>query len=148
MRRLTRLETASLLVAALLPPLACAPVQTPPPVPLARDKGLLTGNVTYMERVALPPNATVRVQVWDGVLPPAEATVGETSFLATGQVPLPFTLFFDAGLLQSSHPYGARASITVDGVVWFTSAAPVPVLTGGAPTVDVTLVVQRVPAPP
>jgi putative lipoprotein len=126
----------------------CGTTQTPPPAPLANDKGLLSGTVTYRERMALPPNAEVRVRVWDALEPPASSTVGETKFIAQGQVPLPFELFYSPELIQSSHTYGARATISVEGVVWFETQTPVPVLTGGAPTVGVEILVKRVAPPP
>jgi putative lipoprotein len=113
-----------------------------------RGKGVFTGTVTYRERSALPANALVTVRVWDAMEPPESATVGQTQFVAQGQVPFQFELFFDSALIQSSHTYGARASITVEGVVWFETQAPVPVLTQGAPSVAVELVVQRVAKQP
>ena len=126
----------------------CGTTQTPLPPPVANSKGLLSGTVTYRERVALPPNAEVRVRVWDALEPPASATVGETKFIAQSQVPVPFELFFDPGLIQASHTYGARATISVEGVVWFQTETPVPVLTNGAPTVGVEILVKRVAPPP
>lgn len=125
----------------------CNTLGTPPPEPVANQKGILSGTVTYREPMALPPNALVKVLVWDAVEPPSSAPVGETSFVAQGQVPLPFVLFFDPALIQASHTYGARASISVEGAVWFESEKPVPVLTGGAPMVEVELVVKRVSPP-
>ena len=133
---------------ALLAAAACGTASTPPPAPAARNKGLLSGTVTYREMVALPPNAQVAVRVWDALLPPEVATVGETKFPAAGQVPLPFELFYDPDLIQETHTYGARASISVDGVAWFQTEQPVPVLTQGAPTVGVELLVKRVAPPP
>lgn len=126
----------------------CSTEGTPPPPPAPNQKGVLTGTVTYRERMALPSNSLVKVRLWDALEPPSVATVGETSFVAQGQVPLPFELFFDPALIQASHTYGARASITVEGVVWFESETPVPVLTNGAPTVGVELLVKRVPQTP
>ena len=125
----------------------CGTPETPLPPSAPSHKGLLSGTVTYRERSALPPNALVTVRVWDALLPPSSATVGETKFIAQGQVPLPFELFFDPSLIQATHTYGARATISVEGVVWFQSETPVPVLTNGAPTVEVQLLVKRVAAP-
>jgi putative lipoprotein len=140
-------QALSLLVAAAAA-VGCNTTQTPAPVPVANNKGLFSGTVTYRERMALPPNAEVRVRVWDALEPPDVATVGETHFIAQGQVPLPFELFFDPGLIQSSHTYGARATISVDGVLWFQTEQPVAVLTNGAPTVGVEILVKRVAPPP
>jgi putative lipoprotein len=131
----------------LLSVLGCGTTSTLPLAPSPAGKGVFSGTVTYRERVALPPNAQVSVRVWDALLPPGSATVGETTFVASGQVPLPFELFFDPGLIQQTHVYGARATISVDGVVWFQTEKPVPVLTEGVPTVGVEIVVQRVAAP-
>ena len=125
----------------------CSTEGTPPPQPAPNQKGVLSGTVTYRERMALPPNSLVKVRLWDAFERPSSATVGETSFVAQGQVPLPFQLFFDPALIQASHTYGARASISVEGVVWFESEKPLPVLTNGTPTVDVELLVKRVTPP-
>lgn len=135
-------------VLLLLVTAGCGTTSTPAVPPTATNKGILSGTVTYLERVALPPGAQVAVRVWDAMLAPEVATVGESKFQPTTQVPVPFTLFFDPALIQESHTYGARASISVDGVVWFQSEQPVPVLTQGAPTVDVVLLVKRVAPPP
>jgi putative lipoprotein len=138
---------SSVLVAAAF--LSACP-QAEPPLPIANPNhlGLLSGTVTYRERMALPPNASVTVRVWDAMEPPTSSTIGETTFVAQGQVPLPFQLFFAGDLIQASHTYGARASISVDGVVWFQTETPVPVLTNGAPNVEVELLVKRVTPPP
>ncbi len=139
-----RLPVAS----ALLALCACGTPGTPAPTATPSNKGVLSGTVTYRERMALPPNAQVAVRVWDAMLPPDVATVGEAKFQASTQVPLPFEIIFDPSLIQDSHTYGARASISVDGVVWFQSEQPVPVLTQGAPTVGVELLLKRVASPP
>ena len=140
-----RLSLPLLLLAAA----ACGTPSTPPAVPTATNKGIFSGTVTYREKLALPANAEVAVRVWDALLPPDVATVGQAKFQAQGkQVPLAFECFFDPALIQGSHTYGARASISVDGVVWFQSEEPVPVLTQGAPAVEVELLVKRVAPPP
>jgi len=128
--------------------MACGTPSTPPPPALARNKGVLSGTVVYREKVALPPGAQVSVRLWDALLPPDVATVGEAKVPASTQLPVPFEVFFDPDNIQQSHTYGARASISVDGVVWFQSEQPVPVLTQGAPSVGVDLLVKRVAPPP
>ena len=92
----------------------------------------------------LPPHAVVTVRLWDALEPPSTATVGELKFEAQGQVPLPFELFFNPGLIQESHPYGARARISLEGTTLFESTTPVAVLTQGAPTAGVELLVKPV----
>lgn len=127
----------------LLGCLGCATASGPVPPP-AVHQGLLSGTVTYRERVALPPGANVSVRLWDALEPPSTATVGEAKFVAQGQVPLPFELFFAPDLIQEAHPYAARARISVEGVTVYESPTPVPVLTMGAPSVGVELLVKRV----
>lgn len=136
-------------LALVLGLLACSDCATPsgPAQPSASHQGVFSGTVTYRERAALPPNALVTVRLWDALEPPSTATVGEVKFPAQGEVPLPFELFFDPGLIQPTHPYGARARITAEGVTLYESTTPVSVLTQGAPSVGVELVVKRV-APP
>jgi uncharacterized lipoprotein YbaY len=112
--------------------------------PLPRQKGVLSGTVTYAEPVSLPAGALVTVRVWDAVEPLDSATVGEATRPASGQGPLPFEVFFSPDLIQASHAYGARARVTVDGAVWFESEQPVRVLTQGGLTVGVELKVKRV----
>jgi putative lipoprotein len=138
-------------VSVLLAVLALSGCSTSTPMavePPPAGKGILSGTVTYRERSALPANALVTVRVWDALEPPESATVGETKFIAQGQVPLPFQLFFDPSLIQQSHTYGARAKITVEGTVLFESEKPVLVLTQGALTVQVELLVKSVAPPP
>lgn len=121
----------------------CA-TESGPVQPPAMHTGLLSGTVTYHERVALPPGALVTVRLWDALEPPSTATVGEAKFVAQGQVPLPFELSFAPDLIQKTHPYATRAKISVEGVTLYESPTPVPVLTQGAPTVGVELLVKRV----
>jgi uncharacterized lipoprotein YbaY len=115
-----------------------------PDAPGAAQKGVLSGRVTSQEATALPPHAVLTVRVWDGLLPPSVAAVGETKFEVTGPLPLPFELFFNPGLIQESHPYGARAKITLEGVTLYETETPVHVLTQGALTVGVDVPVKRV----
>jgi uncharacterized lipoprotein YbaY len=122
---------------------ACATASSPEQPP-PQQKGVLSGTVTSAEPAPLPPHALLTVRVWDALLPPSVATVGETRVEASGPLPLPFELFFDSGLIQESHPYGARAKITAEGVTLYETETPVHVLTQGALTVDVELPVKRV----
>lgn len=129
-------RTALFLAAAMVA--GCATSPAPPPI----RTGSLTGTVTYRERLALPPGAQVTVIVWDAFAQLPEAKVGETTFQAATQVPLPFEVFFDPAAIQADHTYAARASIKVDGKVLFESAAPVPVITQGMPTTGVVILVR------
>jgi uncharacterized lipoprotein YbaY len=137
----------SIVVTGLVALVSCAPATRPQPRPAAR-KGILSGTVVYQDASPLPHNALVRVWVWDTFEPPEVSTVGQAQFPASGVGPIPFVLFFDPDLIQRGHPYVVRASISVDGAVLFESPLPVAVLTQGASSIGLGLVVKRVvPAP-
>jgi uncharacterized lipoprotein YbaY len=124
--------------------LACGtPSTLPEPRPAAR-KGILSGTVTYADPSPLPPNAVLRVWVWDTVEPADSSTIAEGKFPISGPGPFPFEIFFSPSLIQVSHPYVVRASISVAGGVWAESAEPVTVLTQGASSVALELPVKRV----
>ncbi len=110
--------------------------------PLNADNGSVTGTVSYLQRIALPPSAVIQVRLQDISLAdaPAKIIAEQTINLGQRQVPVPFTLNFDPGKIDAKHSYSVSAKITVDGKVWFTSDQAYPVLTGGKPShVDMVL---------
>jgi putative lipoprotein len=115
-------------------------------VPLdAQGTGTVTGTVTYRERIALPPDAVVRVQLQDVSRADAPATVvAETSFPTGGkQVPFPFTLTYDPAQIRPTNSYAVRATIESGGQLLFTTTTRYAVITMGNPT-NVDIVVQQV----
>ena len=146
-RRLTVLAACC----ATLPLAACsttpepAPMtQTPPapkppePAPHAQEAraAQVTGSVSYLERVALSPEAVVRVEVVEVGADGAESVVGERTLNSPGQVPIAFSVEVPAGRVRPDGTYRARALIT-DGGRRFSTTEPVPVLTQGHPRQDV-----------
>lgn len=105
----------------------------------------ITGTVTYLQRIALPPEATVRVQLQDVSRADAPATlVAEVAVPTAGkQVPIPFRLPYDAAAVDATHRYHVRATIWVGEEMLFTSTTATPVITQSAPT-EVAIVVQPV----
>ncbi|MFC4256070.1 hypothetical protein GRI97_11925 [Altererythrobacter xixiisoli] len=82
----------------------------------------LTGTVAYRERMALPDNARISVQLADVSRADAPATiVAQTSFRSNGrQVPIPFTLQYNPNRLQPNGRYTVSARITgADGTLMF-----------------------------
>ncbi|MGA9566735.1 MAG: YbaY family lipoprotein [Candidatus Korobacteraceae bacterium] len=104
---------------------------------------MITGTVTYLVRMALPPDAAIDVRLEDVSRADAPATVlAENMFAAAGkQVPIPFQLPYSAKYIQPSHRYNVRARITVGDKLLFTTTQSYPVITNGAPT-TVNLVLQ------
>jgi putative lipoprotein len=124
--------------------LACATgASTPAPNPTGA--AMVTGSVTYRERMALPPGATVTVRLQDVSRADAPAEVlAEQVIVPTTQVPIPFALRYDPARIDARHRYSVSARIEVDGKLWFMSDTHNGVLTDGGPT-EVEVVVRRVP---
>lgn len=103
---------------------------TPNPPP-----AIVSGTVTYRERMALPANATLDVWIVDTT--PGQNTaalLAETSTPVHGQVPLPFELRIEPGRVQHEKTYGLQAAIRSGGQTLFASDTPVPVITHGHPS--------------
>ena len=107
---------------------------------------MLTGTVTYLQRIALPPNAVIDVQLQDVSLQDVPATViAAERYVAAGrQVPFPFELTYDPAGIDPKHTYAVAARITVDGKLRWINTQRYPVLTGGAPVTGVEIIVESV----
>ena len=108
--------------------------------------GVLTGTVTYLERVALTPEAVIEVTLQDVSRADAAATILATQTITADgkQVPIPFELKYDPAAIQPQNSYTVRARILEDGELRFTSTTANPVLTRGAPATGVEIMVQTV----
>ena len=94
---------------------------------------LLKGSVSYRERMALPPGATVTVQLLDVSLADAPAMkIAEVVITPEGQVPVPFEIAYDDGAIVPNGRYTLAARIEAGEQLLFINAAAYPVLTGGA----------------
>lgn len=103
----------------------------------------LHGSIAYRERMALPPDARVEVQLLDVSLADAPLrTIAQMSFRPRGQAPIPYRLRFDEAKLKPRHSYALRATISVGDRLWFTSTSRHSVEIGGPDRIDIP--VQRV----
>ena len=85
----------------------------------------LTGEVTYRERIALPPGASLKVRLIDLSAPGTPTRVEAAAPIASpGQVPLTFTLNFDDGVLNADHQHALVAEISAGIELWFRNAEP------------------------
>lgn len=101
---------------------------------------VVSGSVTYKERIALPDDATLSVQLQDTSLADAPATVlGEVSYVTAGkQVPLPFAISYDPAEIEENHTYSLSARITdAAGNLLFINDTAIHVITNGNPTTDI-----------
>jgi len=111
--------TAATTSVATLPPAALRP--TPPPA--AGDELVVQGTVTYRQRVALPPQAVITVQLVDLAQADAAARVLVEQRLAAGdnQVPFGFSLRVPTAAIAPTARLGLQARIEVDGALRFIS---------------------------
>ena len=80
----------------------------------------LDGEVFYLQRIALPPSATLSVSLQDVSLADAPAVVlDEQKGPVKGQVPLPFHLTYDPAQVKPGHRYSVSARIEVNGELLF-----------------------------
>ena len=104
----------------------------------------VTGTVTYLQRIALPPNAVITVRIEDVSKADAPAElIGEQEILAEGkQVPIPFAVPYDPAKIEENHTYSLRVRIE-DGTgrLLFINDTSLPVITRGNPTQDIEVIV-------
>ena len=105
-------------------------------------KGEITGTVTYLQKIALPPDAVVTVQLLDVTDPAAPQTLEEQVIEAPEGVPIPYAMPYKYREIDDARDYVLQATIKDGaGKLLFTSETPVPVLTQGYPAEEVEIVV-------
>jgi len=107
---------AKILIFGLAPLMAGAlvlPVQS-----MAEDK-VVTGEVLYRERIALPPGAVLTVQLIE-TSPAGEpsAIIGQ-QVIPNPQVPIKFEVHFNPLAIRPAATYLLEATISVDHTLWF-----------------------------
>ena len=104
----------------------------------------VSGTLTYLQRIALPPNAVAEVKLVDVSRQDAEAIVlGEQIITNLGQVPIAFGISYDPGAIDPAHTYAIQARITVDGQPRFLTTTAYPVITQDMPT-TVEVILEQV----
>lgn len=100
------------------------------------DISQVSGSVSYRQRIALPPMATLVVTLEDVSLADVAAPVIAQTRLQTGgqQVPIPFALTYAPGAIEAGRRYNLRAQIFYGDQLAWTSTRAYPVLTEGHPT--------------
>ncbi|MDH5918471.1 YbaY family lipoprotein [Vibrio splendidus] len=90
---------------------------------VAENTQVISGTVSYRERIALPENAVVTVTLEDISRADAPSTVIATQEFTTDgkQVPFAFELSYDNNKIKANHRYNMRATIHVDGKLRFTT---------------------------
>lgn len=111
------------------------------------SQATVTGTVTYLQRIALQPDAVVTVRIEDVSKADTMAEViGEQVIQTDGaQVPIPFEVAYDTDEIEDNHSYSLRVRIE-DGtgkLLWINDTS-VPVITRGNPVHDVEVFVVPV----
>ncbi len=108
----------------------------------------VTGTVTYRERIALTPGATLIVQIRDTSYADAAAPlIAEQVISDPGQVPIEFKVPYDPDDIDSGNVYSVSARIEEsDGRLAFINDTAYDVITRGSPKrVDMVLVLVEPP---
>jgi uncharacterized lipoprotein YbaY len=105
---------------------------------------LLTGTVTYRQRIALPSASVIEVQLQDVSKADAPAKIiASQTITTTGEnVPVPFSLPYDPSEINESLSYALTVHITIDGQLRWINTDSYAVLTSGAPKSGVEVVVK------
>lgn len=105
----------------------------------------VTGYVYHRERIALPANAIVHVQLLDVTRTNAPALlIAEKKIVANGQqVPFFFDLRYDPKKIDPRHAYAVYATISVEEQMWFANGTDHRVLTKGKPN-SIDILVERI----
>jgi len=94
-------------------------------IPVWAWAGTLEGTATYRERIALPAEAVLKIELIDLALPD-RPRVTVSAPTGAGQVPLAFTLTFEDSMILPQHDYALNAEILA-GEFRFRNTEPYPV---------------------
>ncbi len=120
-------------------------IQPPTPIAMNDDNGqavdeyqlaTVSGTVTYLQRIALPPHATVVVKLEEVSRADAPSVMLDEQVIETNgqQVPIPFTLTYDPAKIQQRFRYVVRAQIFYGDRLRWTSTKIYSVITQDNPT--------------
>jgi len=102
------------------------------PSTAADSKSMVTGTISYRERIALPPDAVVLVQLRDvSLMDVAAKLISEQTIEPEHSVPIPFALPYDAKDIDERMTYSVFASIRSGGRLLFITDRSYQVLTRG-----------------
>jgi len=103
--------------------------------PAVAAQETVSGTVTYLQRIAMPPEAEIVVQLQDVTSPDqgAQIVVEEKFAFGDRQVPVPFELKFDPTKIDTKHLYALTARIFTGSELRFMNSKSYRVLTQGHP---------------
>jgi putative lipoprotein len=106
---------------------------------------IVAGTVSYLEKIALPSDAMITVQLQDVSIADAPATViGETIITEFDEIPIPFAVSYDPEVIDTRNTYALQVRITDgEGNLLFINTTSYPVITQGNPS-EVEVMVEPV----
>lgn len=85
----------------------------------------ITGSLSYLARIALPPDALAIVELSDPSVPGGRLVAEQRITLDGRQVPIPFELVVEPGALLPDQPYLIRGAVLSAGLAaWLTDEVP------------------------
>lgn len=131
-----------MMMASLMLMLAACQTTTAEPTPSVR------GEITYRERIAVPPGTQLEVLLLDVSRADAPSEkVGGITLSDIGQPPYPFEIAYRPEQIIASHTYVVQARLTHEGRLLFIADQAYPVITREHPN-EVLIVLKRVGASP
>jgi len=112
--------------------------------PLAESSAAtVSGTVNKLDRSALPENAVIEVELLQMSAAGGADTVLATQTIAASgqQLPIPFAMPYDPAQVDATQTYLIGARVTVDGQVIYASQTATAVVTNGAPTSGIEILV-------
>lgn len=148
MHKLTSLSVAAaLFLSACGGEPANAPGNTPSAqqaAPAAVTGPALTGQIDVHQLTSLPPGINLVLKLLDttdkAALP---VVINESTTPAANALPFKFALAYEPARIDTTHSYAISATLQAETLVLYGTAAPVPVLTDGAPSSELKLALVR-----
>ena len=115
-----------------------SPPASPSPSPAAPTQGVVSGTITYVQRVALPSSAVVHVEIEDVTLEGAPMVkIAATDIPVTHQVPIAFSLPYDPVKIDPKNHYALNVTISANGELLFLNKTRIPIITYNNPTAQI-----------
>lgn len=108
----------------------------------------VTGSALIRQRIALPANTVVTIQLAEITQAGAPAQIiSEQRFQTNGaQAPFSFNLPYDPAKINGANTYIVQGNVVIDGRLRFTTTTQFRVITGGAPSsTNITLEAVQLP---
>ncbi|MGH6950078.1 MAG: YbaY family lipoprotein [Vitreimonas sp.] len=121
---------------------ACAPDAPPAAPEAAAAEVAYSGEVIYLERIALPPGAQVRVELQDvsRADAPARTIATQTIDASAGGPPFAFTLTAPRAEVEAAAELAIRAIIVAEDRLLFTTDTRIPAPKQGASGIEVRVI--------